>query len=342
VSAGFGGWLRRQREGHGWSRREPVVRIAGAAGSAVTAPVPALESYISRWEAGNVAISARYRQLLDAVLGPAAEVSAPQPPSGPAPDPRKWVRARPGGQLSARTVLAQRYGLPADAVMRAQDELLSTGILSRGQVYGTLHVSQAKDWQAPRAPLPAAPGPADPGRRTTAIPPDRAGGGRTATAPPAARNPRAYARPGAWVPAADAGTGPGPGEAPARSPVAPGEPPPAEGLPEFLLVKECAAQARVSPRTIYSLVRHGHVEAVRVGHDIRIYARSWHAYLQAPRPGPRPAHKPGEDGQRDDPPAADTPAAGPRPGPAQLRRGSAAGRVPRSQMSSQPWPRLRP
>jgi DNA-binding transcriptional MocR family regulator len=134
---------------------------------------------------------------------------------------------RPGGQLPARAALAQRYGLPADAVMRAQDELLSTGILSRGQVYGTLHVSQAKDRQAPRAPLPAAPGPADPGGRTTAIPPGRAGDGRTATAPPAARNPRAYARSGAWVPAARAGTGPG--EAPARSPAAPGEPPPQTG-----------------------------------------------------------------------------------------------------------------
>jgi len=329
VSAGFGAWLRRQREGRGWSRQELAIRIAGAAGSAVTAPVPALESYISRWETGNVAISARYRQLLDAVLGPGAEVPAPQPPAGPAPDPRKWMRAlhalasditggtfRPGVQLPARAVLAQRYGLPADAVIRAQDELLSTGILSTGQVHGTLYVTQATDRQVPGAPLPAAPGPADPGRRTAAIPPSRAGRGGDGTAPPAARNPRAYARPDTWAPAVHAGAGTGPGEGLACSPTAAGEPLPADEPPEFLLVKECAAQARVSPRTIYSLVRHGHVEAIRVGRDIRIYARSWHAYLQAPPPDLHPSPEPDGDGQRDSPPAVHTPPAGPRPGPA--------------------------
>ena len=241
VSAGFGAWLRRQREGRGWSRQELAIRMAGAAGSAVTAPVPALESYISRWEAGNVAISARYRQLLDAVLGPGVEVPAPQPSSGPTPDPRKWVRAmhalasdiaagtfRPGGRLPARAVLAQRYGLPADAVIRAQDELLSTGILSRGQVYGTLYVTQATDRQVPGAPLPAAPGPADPGLRTAAIPPGRAGRGGDGTAPPAARNPRAYARPDTRVPAvrAEAGTGPGEATRSAVPPLRVSRPPP--------------------------------------------------------------------------------------------------------------------
>jgi hypothetical protein len=216
--------------------------MAGAAGSAVTAPVPALESYISRWEAGNVAISARYRQLLDAVLGPGAEMPAPQPPSGPAPHPRKWMPAmhaltsdiavgtfRPGGQMPARAVLAQRYGLTADAVIRPQDELLSTGILSRGQVYGALYVNQATDRQVPGAPLSAAPGPADPGLRTAAIPPGRAGGGGGGTAPPAARNPRAYARPDTWAPAVRAGAGTGPGEGLACSSAAAGEPPPQRG-----------------------------------------------------------------------------------------------------------------
>ena len=191
MSAGSGAWLRLQREGRGWSRQELAIRMAGAAGSAVTAPVPALESYISRWEAGTVAISARYRQLLDAVLRSAAEAPAPQPSSGPAADPRKWARAMhaltcdiaagtfmPGGQLPARAVLAQRYGLPADAVMRAQDELLSTGVLSRGQVYGTLYVAHTAGRQPPRAPLPAAPGPADPSRPPAAVPPDRARGNR--------------------------------------------------------------------------------------------------------------------------------------------------------------------
>jgi hypothetical protein len=59
VSAGSGAWLRRQREACGWSRQELAILITDAA---VTAPAPALESYISRWEAGKVGISARYRQ----------------------------------------------------------------------------------------------------------------------------------------------------------------------------------------------------------------------------------------------------------------------------------------
>jgi excisionase family DNA binding protein len=267
--------------------------MTGAAGSAVTAPVPALESYISRWEAGTVAISARYRQLLDAVLGPVAEVPLPQPSSGPAPDPRKWVRAmhalatdiaggtfRPGGQLPARAVLAQRYGLTVDAVMRAQDELLSADVLYSGQVDGTLYVTQATNRQVPGAPPSATPGPANPGRRTAVIPPGRAGRGAGRTAPPAACNSRAYAGPDTWAPAtrAGAGTETGPGEEPAPSPAAAGEPPPAGEPTEFLLVKECAAQARVSLRTIYSLIRHGHVQAIRLRRDIRIYARSWYAY----------------------------------------------------------------
>lgn len=326
MSAGFGAWLRRQRERRGWSRRELAGRIADAAGSAVTAPVPALESYISRWEAGTVAISARYRQLLDAVLGPAANVPVPCPPPELAPGPRKWVRAmhaiesdiaggefKPGDRLPVRAALAQRYGLTADAIMRAQGELLSVGVLHKGQVYGALYVSRASDRQAPRAPLSAAPGPAHPGGWAAAVPPGRAGPGGGGTAPPAARNPRAYARPGVLTPEVHAGTRTGPGTAPARSSAVPDEPPPAGGPPEFLLVKECAAQARVSPRTVYSLVRQGHVEAIRVGRDIRIYAHSWHAYLQAPRLDPRPSPWSGGDGQRDDPSARDTCPA--RPGP---------------------------
>lgn len=351
MSAESGAWLRRQREGRGWSRQDLAIRIAGAAGSAVTAPVPALESYISRWEAGNVQISARYRQLLDTVLGPSAEVPGPQPPSGPAPDPRKWVQAmhalacditggtfRPGGQLPARAVLAQRYGLTVHAVMRAQDELLRAAVLTRGQIYGRLYVSQATGRQVSATPLrpPAVPGPADPGRGTAVILPGRAGRGAGGTAPPAARHPRAYARPDARPPAVRAGAGHS--EKPSCSPSATGEPSPADGLPEFLLVKECAAQARVSPRTIHSLVRDGHIEATRVGRDIRIYARSWHAYLQTPAQDLRSAPEPDPDGQRDSPPAVRTSPAGSRPGPTRSSHGSAAGRVPRSQMNGRPPP----
>jgi len=161
VSAAFGVWLRRQREARGWSRSELACRMADAAGSAVTAPAHVLETYLSRWEAGHVAISARYRQLLDAVLGPAASAPAEHPVSVP-PDPRKWVRAmraiesgiadgqwKPGDRLPARPALAQRYGLTADAVMRAQDELLRAGALRTGPVYGALYVSDAQDQQPP-------------------------------------------------------------------------------------------------------------------------------------------------------------------------------------------------
>ena len=83
MSAESGAWLKRQREARGWSRNELARRMTDAAGSAVTAPVRVLEGYLSRWEAGNVAISARYRQLLDAVLRPGENVPVPPPFSGP-------------------------------------------------------------------------------------------------------------------------------------------------------------------------------------------------------------------------------------------------------------------
>ena len=327
MSAAFGAWLRRQREARGWSRSELACRMADAAGSAVTAPAHVLETYLSRWEAGHVAISARYRQLLDAVLGPGASVPAVSPVSVP-PGPRKWVRAmraiesgiadgqwKPGDRLPARPALAQRYGLSVDAVMRAQDELLRAGVLRRGPVYGALYVSDAEDQQPPGAPPPAAPGPDDRGGYGAVSPPARAGDGGAGTAPPVARNPRAYARPDTRVPAvpavrADAGTEPG--QAPARIPAATGELPPGDGLPEFMLVKECAAQLRVSPPIIYGLVRSGHVEAVRVGRDFRIYTRSWLAYLQAARPGLRPQREP-EGDERDHPPQTGGPPAEPQP-----------------------------
>ena len=258
-----------------------------------------------------MAISARYRQLLDAVLGPGASAPAAHPVSVP-PDPRKWVRAmraiesgiadgqwKPGDQLPARSALAQRYGLSADAVMRAQDELLRTGVLRRGQVYGTLYVSDAEDQQPPGAPPPAAPGPDDRGGYGAVSPPARAGDGGAGTAPPVARNPRAYARPDTRVPAVRRCArmpGPSPARRPPAVPAAAGELPPGDGLPEFMLVKECAAQLRVSPPVIYGLVRSGHVEAVRLGREFRIYTRSWLAYLQAPRPGLRPQREPEGDG----------------------------------------------
>jgi excisionase family DNA binding protein len=338
VSAAFGAWLRRQREARGWSRTELAHRMADAAGSAVTAPAHVLESYLSRWEAGNVAISGRYRQLLDAVLGPGVGAPAAHPPSMPAPDPRQWVRAmraiesgiadgqwKPGDQLPVRSALAQRYGLSAETVMRAQDELLRAGVLRRGHVYGALYVSDAMDPQPPGAPLPAASGPADRGRCGAVSPPARAEGGGTGTAPPPARNPRACARPDTRVPAVRADAGTEPGKAPARSPAAAGEPPPGDGLPQFMLVRECAAQIRVSPPTIYGLIKHGHVEAIRLGREFRIYTYSWLAYLHAPRPDLRPPYEPEGDGRRDHPPETDPPPAEPEPEPA---RGAGPGAPP--------------
>src|SRR6266699_4965413 len=206
VSAEFGAWLRRQREARGWSRHELARRMTDAAGTAVTPTAHALESYLSRWESGNAKISGRYRQLIDAVLGPGGNVPVPRPFPRPAPDARKWVRAmqaiksdiadgewKPGDQLPVRSALAQRYGFTVETVMRAQAELLSTGVLRKGQAYGGLYVSQTKDQQAPGASLPAAPGPDDPGGDGAVSPPVRAGGGGTGKAPPLSRNPRAYA-----------------------------------------------------------------------------------------------------------------------------------------------------
>ena len=205
--------------------------MADAAGSAVTAPAHVLETYLSRWEAGHVAISARYRQLLDAVLGPGVSAPAVSPASVP-PGPRKWVRAmraiesgiadgqwKPGDRLPARPALAQRYGLSVDAVMRAQDELLRAGALRRGPVYGALYVSDAEDQQPPGAPPPAAPGTDDRGGYGAVRPPARAGDGGAGTAPPVARNPRAYARPDTRVPAVRRCTRM-PGPSPARRPPA--------------------------------------------------------------------------------------------------------------------------
>ena len=77
-----------------------------------------------------------------------------------------------------------------------------------------------------------------------------------------------------------------------------------------MLVKECAAQLRVSPPVIYGLVRSGHVEAVRLGREFRIYTRSWLAYLQAARPGLRPQREP-EGDERDRHPQTGSPLAEP-------------------------------
>jgi len=302
--------------------------MTDAAGTAVTPTAHALESYLSRWESGNAKISGRYRQLIDAVLGPGGNVPVPRPFPRPAPDARKWVRAmqaiksdiadgewKPGDQLPVRSALAQRYGFTVETVMRAQAELLSTGVLRKGQAYGGLYVSQTKDQQAPGASLPAAPGPDDPGGDGAVSPPVRAGGGGTGKAPPLSRNPRAYARQDTPVPAVRADAGTEPGQALTRGSAAPGELPPGDGLPEFLLVKECAVQARVSLPTIYGLVKHGHLAAVKVGREIRLYKDSWLAYLQAPQLALRPPQEPVGDDQPDDPPEMDDPPAEPEPEP---------------------------
>jgi len=93
-------------------------------------------------------------------------------------------------------------------------------------------------------------------------------------------------------------------------------------MPEFMLVRECAAQIRVSPPAIYGLIKQGHVEAVRVGREFRIHTRSWLAYLQTPPPDLPPQRESERDGQREHPPETGGPPA--EPGP-QSARGAGPG-----------------
>jgi excisionase family DNA binding protein len=53
----------------------------------------------------------------------------------------------------------------------------------------------------------------------------------------------------------------------------------------FLKVREMAALARVSPMTIYRLIRAGELEAIRVGRSFRIPESAARSYLAGGRPG---------------------------------------------------------
>ena len=49
--------------------------------------------------------------------------------------------------------------------------------------------------------------------------------------------------------------------------------------PTFVTVAEAAAQARISKMTIYRLIDEGTIQATRIGRVFRIYADSWHAFM---------------------------------------------------------------
>ena len=48
---------------------------------------------------------------------------------------------------------------------------------------------------------------------------------------------------------------------------------------KVVTVKEVAHALRVSPMTVYRLVKSGELEAVRVGRSFRIHEQSFEAYL---------------------------------------------------------------
>ena len=53
----------------------------------------------------------------------------------------------------------------------------------------------------------------------------------------------------------------------------------------FLTVAEVASLMRVSKMTVYRLVHHGELPAVRVGRSFRVPERAVHDYLRQPYPG---------------------------------------------------------
>lgn len=50
---------------------------------------------------------------------------------------------------------------------------------------------------------------------------------------------------------------------------------------KFLTVAEVAALIRVSKMTVYRLVHHGQLPAVRVGRSFRVSEKDVHAYIEA-------------------------------------------------------------
>jgi excisionase family DNA binding protein len=64
-----------------------------------------------------------------------------------------------------------------------------------------------------------------------------------------------------------------------RDPGQASEPATSGQAPLFLTVAEVATQARLSKMTIYRLIDKGTIRSKRIGRNFRIYADSWHAYL---------------------------------------------------------------
>lgn len=53
--------------------------------------------------------------------------------------------------------------------------------------------------------------------------------------------------------------------------------------PMFMTPAECAAELRVTRMTIYRLIDHGDVEAIRTRGSIRIFTESWRKFLETSR-----------------------------------------------------------
>jgi hypothetical protein len=97
-----GSWLRQQREGHGWARREMAARIIQAARAARDTAVPGIDSMcrnIRRWEERNGQLTDRYILYYCTALGiPAGQFGTAAPPQPAPPAPRA---APPGLPVSA-------------------------------------------------------------------------------------------------------------------------------------------------------------------------------------------------------------------------------------------------
>ncbi|HEX6519575.1 MAG TPA: hypothetical protein VF070_06095 [Streptosporangiaceae bacterium] len=85
MLTGIGAWLRRQREGRGWARREMAVRLTQAAQAVSDTTVPSIENlctYIRRWEFGRHGPTERYKIYYCTAFGISVEEwgTAPPPP----------------------------------------------------------------------------------------------------------------------------------------------------------------------------------------------------------------------------------------------------------------------
>ncbi|MBV9444994.1 MAG: hypothetical protein JO345_03750 [Streptosporangiaceae bacterium] len=117
MLTGIGVWLRRQREGRGWARREMAVRLTQAAQAVSDSTVPSIENlctYIRRWEFGRHGPTERYKIYYCTVFGISVEewgTAPPPPPPKLKPKTERRTSAR-DPDLAGSTIAAYRgmYG----------------------------------------------------------------------------------------------------------------------------------------------------------------------------------------------------------------------------------------